>query len=307
MEVVKTKYGELKKAILSGTYDNGEPEGYILEEENIITVGDYTFVPLYGSGELRRKELPQIKFYKNGNIKSLALLEPTKITTNMEEYEAEKISFYEEGEIKRIFPLDGRISGYWTEEDEEQLAKIQEFKFPFGDFKAKVMILNFYKNKKLKSLTFWPKERVELKLLDTKVKVRIGVSFYESGKIASCEPSIPTIIGTPIGNIESYDKNAIGIHGDDNSLKYYEDGSIKSIITSTNIIKVHGKDGQTIIHAPKEVRLYSNSEVLDTITVLIEFIGNKVIIDKKCEYDLLENTFVISNFGEKKLTLNGDL
>ena len=304
---VSTKYGVLKNPILAAIYSNGESEEYKLEEECILKVGDYTFVPLYGAGDLRRKELPQIKFYKNGNIKSLALMYKSKISTSVGVYEVEKISFYQDGEIRRLFPLDGRLSGYWTEEDEEELAKIQEFKFPFGDFRAKVMSLNFYKNKKLKSLTFWPSERVELKLIDTKIKVRIGISLYESGEIASCEPSIPTIIGTPIGNIECYDKNAIGIHGDDNSLKYYEDGSVKSVITSTNIIKVYQKDGQTNMHTPKEVRLYSNSEVLDTITVLIEFIGNKVIINKNSEYDLLENTFVISNFGEKKLTLNGDI
>ena len=306
MEVVKTRYGILKNAMLAGSYKSGEPEEYKLEEENILKVGEYTFIPLYGSGELRRKEFPQIKFYKNGNLKSLALMEPTKISTDMGEYEAEKISFYEEGEIKRVFPLDGRMSGYWTEEDEEKLAKIQEFKLPFGDFKAKVMTLNFYKNKKLKSVTFWPKERVEVKVVNTKIKVKVGISFYESGLISTCEPSMPTIIKTPIGDIEAFDKNVIGIHGDDNSLKLYEDGNIKSMITSTNVIKVLGKDGTSVSHSPKEIRLYSSSEVLDTITVQIKFIDNKVIIDKEYEYDIKENTFVISSFGEKKLTLFGD-
>ena len=307
MGVVETKYGSLKSATLSGIYNNGEPEEYKLEEENILKVGDYTFVPLYGSGELRRKETPQIKFYRNGNIKSLALMEPTKITTNIGEYEAEKISFYEEGEIRRIFPLDGRLTGYWTESDEEKLAKIQEFKFPFGDLKAKVMTLNFYKDKNLKSLTFWPSERVEINIANTKIKVRIGVSLYENGTISSCEPSMPTIISTPIGNIEAYDRNAIGIHGDNNSLKFYQDGSIKSLITSTKIIKVMGKDGQSTVYSPKEIRLYSSSEILDIITVQIEFIGNKIILNKEYEYDINENTFIISSFGEKKLTLNGDL
>jgi hypothetical protein len=41
--------------------------------------------------------------------------------------------------------------------------------------------------------------------------------------------------------------------------------------------------------------------------VQIEFIGNKVILNKEYEYDINENTFFISSFGEKKLTLNGDL
>ena len=35
---------------------------------------------------------------------------------------AEQVSFYESGALKRIFPLNGTLSGYWTQEDEAKLA-----------------------------------------------------------------------------------------------------------------------------------------------------------------------------------------
>lgn len=32
-----------------------------------------------------------------------------------------KLTFYENGELKRVFPLDGKISGFWSEEEEKRL------------------------------------------------------------------------------------------------------------------------------------------------------------------------------------------
>lgn len=98
----------------------------------------------------------------------------------------------------------------------------------------------------------------------------------------------------------------MGIHGDSNSLEFYEDGSIKSLITSTNTITIKTSEGDTIFHSPKKIRLYSNSEVLDTITLKVEFIDDKVIIDKQYEYEIKENKFEIKAFGERHFTLNGD-
>lgn len=77
--------------------------------------------------------------------------------------------------------------------------------------------------------------------------------------------------------------------------------------TSTKIIKIIDKKGNTTIHSPKEVFHYSGSLVKDIITVSIEFKENKVIIDGTSEYLLYENKFIIEQFGEKKLTLKGDL
>lgn len=307
MEIVKTKYGNLNSAIVAGYYSTGETEAYNLEEKSEMDILGYKLIPLYGFTDERRKELPAVKFYKNGNIKAIALNNSTTIKTMIGRFEVEKITFYEEGQINRLFLLDGKLSGYWSEEDEYNLAKIYKFKFDFAEFESKVISLHFYKTGELSSLTLWPKDRVKLSIGNYNIIGRIGFSLYESGKIKSCEPFRPTTINTPIGNIEAYDINAIGIHGDTNSLNFNEDGTIKSLITSTNTITVKTSNGDNIFHSPKKIRLYSNSEVKDTISLTLEFRDNLIIIDGEYEYNLYENDFQIKNFGEKKFTLIGDV
>jgi len=307
MEIIRTKYGTLNDAIIAEYYSNGEPESYKIEEESELEILGYKLIPLYGFPDTRRKEFPSVKVYKSGNIKSIALNELTSIKTQIGVFEVEKITFYEDGQINRLFLLDGKLSGYWSEEDEYNLAKAYKFDFEFASFETKVISLHFYKTGELYSMTLWPKDKVKLNIGDYNFMGRIGFSLYESGKIKSCEPFRPTSINTPIGDIDAYDINAIGIHGDTNSLNFYEDGSIKSLITSTNTITIHTVEGDSIFHSPKKVRIYSNSEVMDTITLAIEFRENKVIIDGKYEYDILENKFEIKRFGEKQITLSGDL
>ena len=60
-----------------------------------------------------------------------------------------------------MFLLDGKLSGYWSEDDEYNLAKTYKFNFEFASFEAKVISLHFYKTEELKSITLWPKERVK--------------------------------------------------------------------------------------------------------------------------------------------------
>lgn len=307
MKSIETKYGLLNDVIIASYYSTGEPESYNLDEESTLDILGYNFTPLYGFFDDRRKDFPSVKVYKSGNIKSIGLNEATYIETSIGAFEVEKITFYEEGQMKRLLLLDGKLSGYWSEEDEYKLAKVYKLDFVFGKFEAKINSLNFYKSGELKSLTLWPKDRIKLNIGDYNIVVRIGFSLYESGKIKSCEPFRPTTIKTPIGEIDAYDVNALGIHGDTNSLNFYEDGSIKSLITSRNTITIKTPSGDNIFHSPKKIRLYSNSEVMDTITLKLEFKGNIIIIDGQYEYNINENKFEIKNFGEKQLTLSGDL
>lgn len=307
MKTIATKYGLLNDASVASYYSTGEIESYSVDEESILDILGYKFTPLYGFFDDRRKEFPSVKVYKSGNIKSIGLNESTYIETEIGAFEVEKITFYEEGQIKRLFLLDGKLSGYWSEEDEYKLAKVYKFDFIFASFESKVNSLNFYKMGELKSFTLWPKDRIKLSIGNHNIVGRIGFSLYESGKIKSCEPFRPTTIKTPIGDIDAYDINALGIHGDTNSLNFYEDGSIRSLITSRNTITIKTPSGDAIFHSPKKIRLYSSSEVMDTITLKVEFKENIIIIDGQYEYNINENKFEIKNFGEKQLTLSGDL
>ena len=304
--IIETKYGKLYGVNPSEYHVTGEIESCRIDEESELNIKGMSIRPLYGYPDARRKDLPSVRFYKSGNIKTIAIHESTNIITRIGEFEAEKLTLYEDGSIRRLFLLDGKLSGYWSEEDEYDLAKVYEFSFEFASFKAKIMSLQFYKSGQLKSLTLWPKEIVQVKLKEENIKVRTGISLYESGKIKSFEPYEETIIRTSIGAIEAYDKNSIGIHGEANSLKFYENGEVKSLITSTNIIEVLSKSGEKKIHSPKEVMLYANSEMKDTITVLIEFYEGYVMIDKKYKYNLEENEFIIRRYGEKVFTLVGN-
>lgn len=306
MKNIKTKYGILNDAIIADCYSTGEPEAYKVDEYSELKVLDYNLVPLYGFVDERRKEFPPVKVFKNGNIKSISLNDLTEINTSLGVFEAEKITFYEDGQINRIFPLDGRLSGYWTEEDEYKLAKTYKFNFDFSSFEAKIMCLHLYNTGELQSFTLWPKERIRINIGGCNFIGRIGASLYKSGKLKSCEPFRPITIHTPIGGIDAYDINAIAIHGDNNSLNFYEDGQIRSLITGTNTITIYTPEGDAILHSPKKIRLYSNSEVMDTITLKIEFCGDEVIIDGEYKYDLQKNRFEVKQFGERKFTLSGD-
>lgn len=307
MDYELKEYGILKDAVITEKYNDDIIESFKVEEESKLNINGQIFIPRYGMAEERRKELPAIRLYKSGKIKSLDLEEITEVKTKAGTFKAEKIVFYEDGNIKRIFPLDGKMSGYWSEEDEYNLAEEYEFKFSFTEFKKKIISIQFMKNGDIKSVTLWPKERINVIHNNEKINVRVGFSIYEDGTLKTCEPSSATVVNTPIGKIEAYDENAIGIHGEDNSLKFNKDGTVKELITSTNIIKVINKDGDIIVHSPREVYLFANSDMKDLITVSLEFTFDKVIIDKIYEYDLSENKFKIETFGEKKLTLIGDI
>lgn len=306
MNIVQTKYGILNGAHLIGQYINGESEYYSIDEISKLKVLDYTLVPLYGYHDTRRKELPAIRLYENGNIRNISLNDFTKITTEVGDFEVEKIVFYKEGMISRLFLLDGKLSGFWSEEDEYKLAKTQNFNIPIGKFEAKVISLHFYRTGKLDSITFWPKERIVLNIGEQKVKLRIGISLYEDGSLKSCEPAKATLINTPIGKIEAFDRNTLGIHGESNSLKFYNNGEVKAIVTCTNAIEVLTNSGEKYRYEPKRVKKYSGDiESFDTVGV--EFLENKVIINKKDEYEYSKNTFNIMPNGERTLTLSGNL
>lgn len=308
VNILKTKYGELNNPIVVGKYDTGEIEEIKFEDKNILNINGKEYIPVYDLSNPRVKDIPAIGLFKNGNIRALALQEETEVATEYGKLKVEKIIFYQDGKFKRLFFLNGRLSGFWSEEDEYNLAKEYCFNLSFGKIKARFISMHLYNSQRLKSLTLWPKEVVEVEVNNIKIKTRIGISLFEEGTIQSCEPMLPTSIKTPIGQIEAYDKNAIGIHGEDNSLKFNRDGSVKSLITSTNIINVFNDKGELIAkHSPKEERLFGNSDLLDVITVSIEFEEDSVIIDREYKYSINKNQFKIEYYGEKKLTLSGDI
>ncbi len=231
-------------------YKNGAIRDCILNEENLIPTRYGNLIPRYGPEEIRRKYKPSVSFYRSGAVKSLSLEQQADIMTTLGAFPAELLTFYESGSLKRLFPLNGKISGYWTEADEEKLCRKFRFSFPFGSFKAKIISLCFYENGNLKALTLWPGETVLLKKQTDFFPVRTGFSLYEDGSLKSLEPAYEVPISTPIGWITAFDENVLGISGENNSICFKKDGSLHSLVTSSSKIAVKDKDGSIDVIEP---------------------------------------------------------
>jgi hypothetical protein len=255
-------------------------------------------VPIYEEDEReRRKFTKSLTFSENGYLESISLQEPTEVLTKLGSISAEHLTFYEGGNIKRIFPLDGKITAYWSEEDEYNLAQEIELKGSFGTIKKKFLGLYFYEDGAIKSLTLWMRDSVLVQTSVGPIETRIGLSFYENGEINSLEPKKPTLVDTPIGKITAFNQSANGIHRDSNSLCFYQDGKIKSLLTSTDRITLTDKQGFPLTLEPSLKENRFNVDALDIVPLLVEFYEDKVRFknNAKNEYNLGETTFSIKH------------
>ncbi|TYQ16500.1 UNVERIFIED_CONTAM: hypothetical protein Cloal_3044 [Acetivibrio alkalicellulosi] len=297
MQNLTTKYGLINGVPWIEYYDNGVIKECILNLHNELNTPYGSFVPQYKDDGVRRKYTKSISFHKNGTIKSINLQDPVRVDTQVGSFLVELITFYENGSINKLFPLNGKITGYWTEENEYSLADEYEFKLSFCEFKKKIIGVGFYEDGNLKNLTLWPEDYIELNLPVGQVKGRIGVSLYSDGSLKSYEPFIPTKLKTPIGEIYAYDASAVGINGDSNSVKFNSDGSIKSLVTSTSKISVTDRNSNTKIYEPKLKQNMFNPEVNDIEPLCIEFFDNRVRLghDVNAEYSIKDVFISISN------------
>ena len=213
-------------------------------------VGD--LVPFYEIEEGRQKNRPSVEYYSSGELYSIYLQEQTIINTPVGEIGAELITFYKSGAVKRIFPLYGQCSGFWSEDDEYSLA--EEVTVPlFGkEVSVKPMCLYFYESGTLRSLTIWPKEKLGVATRYGIINTDLGVELYESGRLKSIEPVLGTVIRADISERERltpgitssvgdtdwndgvfypYDATRLRMHADHNSLEFDEKGAIKKMKT----------------------------------------------------------------------------
>lgn len=298
MKYYNSKYGKLGGFTSVEAYPDGQIKDCILEESNIILTPYGKLVPQFEQDGVRRKYTYSLSFYKDGNIKGISLNDQTEINTRIGVFEAEKITFYENGSIKRLFPLNGKISGYWTEENEYDLAKEYVFESSLGTLRCKVISIQFYENESLKSITLWPNEILELNTADNKIKVRTGISFYENGSLKSCEPAEITPVNTAIGTIMAYDTNFLGIHGERNSLVFDKSANVKSLISSTDKIEVVIKNKEKVVYIPGEKTNLFNNFIKDIVPLKIEFLDKTVRINGD-SYLVHEASFKITNNFKK--------
>jgi hypothetical protein len=294
MDSYVTKYGELKDVHSPVFYEDGSLKECSLNSPLCLSTPYGLLIPQYTINYRKRNSI-SCSFYRGGTLQKLALEDQTEIPTPVGTLPAELVTFYLNGGIKRLFPLNGQLSGYWDEADEYNLARKISLNLSTGEMNAAFLTIGFYENGVIKSLTAWPQEKIEVITPLGKMTARIGISFYSNGNLKSLEPASPTKILTPIGSFLAYDKNACGINGDTNSLIFTEDGNLCSFATSNNTIEIIDSKDNAYHYTPQQFFDPEDGELFFQ-PVKISFFQNQVIINDNESYDIAANKFVIKPF-----------
>jgi len=122
MATKPTPYGELSGFTFKELASNSKMDGGFMTEYNELQTPLGNLVPQYEAEDMGRRSVKPICFYKDGSLKSLPLQSQTILDTPAGPMPAELVTFYPSGAIKRIFPLDGKLSGFWSWQNEYKLA-----------------------------------------------------------------------------------------------------------------------------------------------------------------------------------------
>ena len=146
MEVLKTKYGEIPGYLNLEKHASGNPKSLIFTDRVELETPVGVIVPQYSVDDQGRQQLKPVFFYENGNIRKAPLQDAAYIKTKFGKLSAELVMFYDDEGLKKLFPLNGKLSGYWGEKDEYNLAEDLELPLPCGTIRAKIINIVFYKN-----------------------------------------------------------------------------------------------------------------------------------------------------------------
>jgi len=277
-------------------YEDGSMKDCLLTKENYIETDYGKWLIQYSAGTERRKYTKSLSFYRSGQVKSISFETPMWVNTPMGSYEAELVTFYENGSINRVFPLNGQLNGFWSEEDEYNLSKPCSFKVLDQEISCRVIGFRFYESGQLRSITLWPKERLHF---NTDINIRIGFTLTESGKLQSFEPALPTSLVTRIGEIVAYDSEALGINADKNSVVFDNKGAIYTLKTETTTIIVKKNKRQIHQFSPKLVK--SQAEENQLVIMPLQIVFEK---DSTKIYDGIWHEFMNSEYEIVTKTLS---
>ena len=276
-KVIDNNTLQLASGVLAGVesyscYPGGELLGVKLAEKNTLVTGAGELIPAYTETH-RRKNKYSVEFFQSGIIKKIALDEIQEVQTPLGKLPAELVMFFETGELKRVFPLDGKISGMWSEREEKALAIPLSFELPFTAFTAIIGGIAFYRSGAIRSITLFPGETVKIATTYGEIVAHNGFSLYESGKLESLEPSAPVVIQTPIGALTAFDPNALGVNADVNSLMFDEDGKIMALTTVNNRVAAQVENEPPLRFAPREVvnPLDDESMITEGLTISFDY------------------------------------
>ncbi|BDQ33445.1 hypothetical protein [Pseudodesulfovibrio portus] len=236
-----------------------------------ITTQYGQLIPQHTTDDLRKRDLFPVEYHRSGVVKSVPLEAQTPIDTPAGTVPAELVSFHENGNINRIFPLNGKLCGYWSQEDEAALAAPVTLNTPVGIVTARILSLGFFDNRSLRSITLWPEDTLTIASPVGMVETRIGVSFAPDGSIRSLEPARPTPIKTLAGEIMAYDPDAVGVNGDVNSLVFDHGGNVVRVATTLTRLTAISPDGRTTAFAPEQRESLCSESEQEVVPMVIGF------------------------------------
>lgn len=278
MDTVQTRYGEIPVAgclewHFTGVLMSCAPAGPALLDTPFGALP-----PQYSTDDLRRRTVQAVHFYDNGALRHLPLETRTEIMTPAGPLLAELVTFHRDGSLSRVFPLNGKLSGYWTQDDEGRLAEPVTLATPLGKVSARLIAASFRPDGTMRSLTLWPGETLDVATPAGLLAVRIGVSFRSDGTVESVEPARPLTVATPVGQVRAYDLDACGIHGDQNSLRFAPDGTVSGVATSLTQLLATGPDGVERRFAPKSRESLCGDRDREPVPMWLDFTPEAVSV-----------------------------
>jgi hypothetical protein len=265
-----------------------------VDTENRIATPLGIFIPRYSRPGARTKELKSLAFHKSGGIASIHLEEQTLVKTPAGMIEAELVTFYEDGALNSVFPLNGQIGFGWSEEDEGKLAPRHSFALSVGTVPVKLNGIRFYPGGAIRSIIFWPGEVAALTTPAGNFSGRMGLRFHGDGSLESFEPAFPITLNTPIGPIPAYDVNALGLDADFNSVRFDITGNLIHLATSGDIIINNPASGRSRISSL--IRPGLTSDQMIRLPISLSFSGEGVCIDNgrdRGEFPLGDTKFLM--------------
>ncbi len=299
MTYIDTLYGRIDGITFESLYSNGNTDGCTVVKKNILTTPFGDLIPQFETEDMGRRAKKPVYFFKNGALKSLPLQQQTRVRTPVGEIPAELVTFYESGAIKRIFPLDGKLSGFWSWKNELALAGESTLSTPAGKVTAKILALRFHESGALKSITLWPGQKAQLETPYGKKEFRTGAAFYENGSLRSFEPLKKTEIPTPIGVMTAFDNEPNGIHGDLNSLQLDHNGLVSALCTIDNEVVVYFPGGNRQTFTPGTKNNVCGDERKISVPMKIRFEKGAVFFNESAPFRFDRYSFEVRKHTQK--------
>ncbi len=278
MRILDTRFGPIPVAEPEERFPDGGLRACLPAEATVLHTPIGPLVPQHSTDDLRRKTVQAVEFFDGGELRCLALEERTTVPTPLGPLPAELVTFHPGGAVRRVFPLNGKLSGYWSQEDEAGLAEPLTLDTPLGTITARVICVRFDASGRLAGLTLWPGERVEVPTPVGVLPARNGLTLWPGGSLRSMEPAEPLLVPTAVGDIRAYDPDAVGVSGDDNSLVFDARGAVERVSTVQSVVRVELGGGEVRVFEPTSRESLCGDEEREPVPMVLEFSAGRVLV-----------------------------